>query len=57
MEAILETILLQAPNLGVSILALFWASRLIEKLIDQQATLTDKILSLLDELDSARNSS
>jgi hypothetical protein len=46
MDELLKTIILSAPNVAVAIAALYWASRLIERMVVAQEKLIDHLLDL-----------
>jgi len=57
MDEILKTVILGAPNVLVAVVALFWASRLIERMVAAQEKLVDQLLDMCkrNELLSAQN--
>jgi hypothetical protein len=46
MDEIIKTIILGAPNVAVAVAALYWASRLIERMVAAQEKLADQLLDL-----------
>jgi len=48
-DELLKQIILGAPNLAVGVGALWWASRLIERMIASQEKLVDQLMSMCAE--------
>lgn len=46
MDEILKTVILNAPNVAVAIAALWWASKLIERMVAAQEKLVDQLLEM-----------
>lgn len=46
MDELLKTIILGAPNVAVAIAALWWASRVIERMVAAQERLIDQLIDL-----------
>lgn len=51
MDELIKTIVLGAPNTAVAILALIWASRVIDRQIDATGRLVDRLIETLAEND------
>jgi len=49
MDEVLKQVILGAPNLAVAILALVWASKVIDRQIDATGRLVDKLIEVLAE--------
>lgn len=48
--SLIETIILQAPNVAVAIAALFWASRTIERMINAMTEQNRVLLTMIDRV-------
>jgi len=48
MEQLLTNVLTQFPNLAVAIVMLYWQKMTIEKLLETQTKLIDRLLSYVD---------
>jgi hypothetical protein len=55
MEAAVTTLLSNMPNIAVALLALWWASQRIDKLLDNQSKLIDQLIELMREHRRAMN--
>jgi hypothetical protein len=49
MENAVSTMMSNLPNLAVALLALWWASQRIDKLLDNQSKLIDQLIELMRE--------
>jgi hypothetical protein len=49
MEDALTMVMSNLPNLAVALLALWWASQRIDKLLDNQSKLIDQLIELMRE--------
>jgi hypothetical protein len=54
-ESAVTTLLSNMPNLAVALLALWWASQRIDKLLDNQSKLIDQLIELMREHRKAIN--
>lgn len=52
-ETLLETVVLQAPNVTVALAALWWASQTIGQLIEANERQQDMLLTMLDRVIAA----
>lgn len=50
MDEILKTVVLGAPNVAVAIMALWWATRLIERMVAAQERLIDALMKKCAEV-------
>lgn len=48
-DDVVKTIILGAPNVAVAIGALYWASKLIERMVAAQETLVNQLLAMCAE--------
>jgi hypothetical protein len=55
MENAVSTMMSNLPNLAVALLALWWASQRIDKLLDNQSKLIDQLIELMREHRRAMN--
>ena len=55
MENAVSTMMSNLPNLAVALLALWWASQRIDKLLDHQSKLVDQLIELMREHRKAVN--
>jgi hypothetical protein len=51
MDEVLKQVILGAPNVAIAILALVWASKVIDRQIDATGKLVDKLIDVLAEND------
>lgn len=51
MDEILKQVILGAPNVAIAILALVWASKVIDRQIDATGRLVDRLMDVLAEND------
>lgn len=54
MDELLKQIILGAPNTAVAILALVWASRVIDRQIEATGRLVDRLIETLAENDKLK---
>jgi hypothetical protein len=57
MENAVSAMMSNLPNLAVALLALWWASQRIDKLLDNQSKLIDQLIELMREHRKAINGS
>lgn len=51
MDKVIETVVLNAPNVIVAIMVLLWSLRRVEKSIDENRELIDRLMELIDDDD------
>jgi hypothetical protein len=49
LEAAITSLISGAPNLAVALLALWWATKRIDTLLDQQSKLVDQLIEMMRE--------
>jgi type IV secretory pathway TrbL component len=49
MENAMMTVIQSLPNLAVALLALWWATKRIDTLLDQQSKLVDQLIEMMRE--------
>lgn len=49
-EALISDLITQLPNLAVAAVVLFWQRQTIDRLLEQQQKLIDKLLAMVDDV-------
>jgi len=50
LEQLISSVVLNIPNFSVALLVVYWQSKMIDKLLDNQAKLLDKLLDQIEEI-------
>jgi hypothetical protein len=51
LEELVTSVILNIPNFSVAILVVFWQNRMIDKLLENQRVLLERLLNQADESD------
>lgn len=49
-EALIRDLITQLPNLAVAAVVLFWQRQTIDRLLEQQQKLIDKLMDMIDDV-------